>query len=413
LKQLIEHQKARSAIIIAGGLGEKKGTQTMEEEIKLLLKKGVLDGKITPVVNGGNCLGVFSSPGRYDTTFVPEYKLPRSTGRKTSLVYVSQSGAFMISRMSKLPNIEPLYAISIGNQIDLTVSDYMNYLKNDDEAKVFGVYMEGFLPSDGLAFAQAACEIVRQEGKMIVIYKAGRTPEGREATASHTASVAGEYIISKAILEGAGVIVADTILDFENYVKNLSFLADKVIRGNRIAIISNAGFECVTMADNLKNDQEFKLADLSPQTVKKITQALQKLGIHRLQDVNNPLDTTPVADDEVFMQCFAAMLEDDHVDCAIVSPVPMTPSMQTLVPGRFHEENLYHPKSIVMRLIETFHSTDKPFVVNIDAGDIFNPMVDCLERAGVPTFRRSDAAVRFLRKYINNRLKIRAQYSDD
>jgi len=413
LKQLIEHQKARSAIIIAGGLGEKKGTQTMEEEIKLLLRKGVLDGKITPVVNGGNCLGVFSSPGRYDTTFVPEYKLPRSTGRKTSLVYVSQSGAFMISRMSKLPNIEPLYAISIGNQIDLTVSDYMNYLKNDDEAKVFGVYMEGFLPSDGLAFAQAACEIVRQEGKMIVIYKAGRTPEGREATASHTASVAGEYVISKAILEGAGVIVADTILDFENYVKNLSFLADKVIRGNRVAIISNAGFECVTMADNLKNDQEFKLADLSPQTVKKITQALQKLGIHRLQDVNNPLDTTPVADDEVFMECFAALLEDDHVDCAIVSPVPMTPSMQTLVPGRFHEENLYHPKSIVMRLIETFHGTDKPFVVNIDAGDIFNPMVDCLERAGVPTFRRSDAAVRFLRKYINNRLKIRAQYSDD
>jgi acyl-CoA synthetase (NDP forming) len=410
IKELIAHEKARSAIIIAGGIGEKRGTQDLEEEVKKLLEGGIKHKKLTPVVNGGNCLGIFSKPGKYDTTFVPDYKLPRTTGRKTNLVYLSQSGAFMISRMSKLPNIEPLYAISIGNQIDLTVSDYLRYFKDDDEAKVFGVYVEGFMPADGLACAQAACQIVTQEGKMIVIYKAGRTPEGRDATASHTASVAGDYSISKAILEEAGAIVADTIFDFENYVKNLSFLAHKQIRGNRIAIISNAGFECVTMADNLKNDQEFLLAKLSPKTQKRISQILETQGITKLQDVHNPLDTTPVASDAVFADCVMAMLEDENVDCAIVSPVPMTPSMQTLVPGRFHEENVYHPNSIAMRLIDVFHKTDKPFVVNLDAGDIFKPMVDCLEQAGVPTFRRSDVAVKFLRKYINNRLKIRAQY---
>ena len=413
IEELVAHGKARSAIIIAGGLGEKKGTQALEDRIKGLLQKGIDENKLTPVVNGGNCLGIYSNPGKYDTTFVPDYKLPRISGRKTNLVYLSQSGAFMISRMSKLPNIEPLYAVSIGNQIDLTVSDYLNYFKDDEEAKVFGVYVEGFLPADGLAFAEAACKIVRQEGKMIVLYKAGRTPEGRQATASHTASVAGDYSVAKAICEEAGVIVADSILDFENYVKNLAFLADKVIRGNRIALISNAGFECVTMADNLKNDQEFVLAELSKKTKIKIAVLMEKLGIHRLQDVKNPLDTTPVADDAVFADCVAAMLRDENVDCAIVSPVPMTPSMQTLVPGRFHGENVYHPNSIAMRLIDVFHKTDKPFVVNIDAGDIFAPMVDCLEQAGVPTFKRADVAVKFLRKYINNRLKIRKQYGEE
>jgi acyl-CoA synthetase (NDP forming) len=413
MAELVEFGKARSAIIIAGGLGEKKGTQALEEDIKELLHDGIESGKLTPVVNGGNCLGIYSKSGKYDTTFVPDYKLPRISGRKTNLVYISQSGAFMISRMSKLPNIEPLYAISIGNQIDLTVSDYLNYFKNDEEAKVFGVYMEGFLQADGLAFAEAACQIVRQEGKMIVLYKAGRTPEGRQATASHTASVAGEYNVAKAICEESGVIVADSIFDFENYVKNLSFLADKVIQGNRIALISNAGFECVTMADNLKNDQEFVLASLSKKTKIKIAVLMEKLGIDRLQDVKNPLDTTPVADDAVFADCVLAMMQDENVDCAIVSPVPMTPSMQTLVPGRFHGENVYHPQSIAMRLIDVFHKTDKPFVVNIDAGDIFTPMVDCLEQAGVPTFKRSDVAVKFLRKYINNRLKIRKQYGEE
>ncbi len=413
VKELVEHGKARSAIIIAGGLGEKKGTQVLEDKIKEVLHKGMEEHKLTPVVNGGNCLGIYSNPGKYDTTFVPDYKLPRISGRKTNLVYLSQSGAFMISRMSKLPNIEPLYAVSIGNQIDLTVSDYLNYFKDDDEAKVFGVYVEGFLPADGLAFAQAACQIVRQEGKMVVLYKAGRTPEGRRATASHTASVAGDYSVAKAISEEAGVIVADSIFDFENYVKNLSFLADKVVRGNRIALISNAGFECVTMADNLKNDHEFVLATLTKKTKIKMAVLMEKLGIHRLQDVKNPMDTTPVADDAVFADCVKAMLEDENVDCAIVSPVPMTPSMQTLVPNRFHRENVYHPKSIAMRLIDVFHQTDKPFVVNLDAGDIFAPMVDCLEQAGVPTFKRSDIAVKFLRKYINNRLKIRQQYGDE
>lgn len=412
MKELIENEKARSVIIIAGGIGEKKGTQVLEEKIKKLLEKGNQQGKLMPVVNGGNCLGIYSKPGKYNTTFVPEYKLPQIAGQKSNLVYISQSGAFMISRMSKLPNIEPLYAISVGNQIDLAVSDYLNYFKKDEKAKVFGIYVEGFLPGDGLALAKAAREIVKQEGKMIVLYKAGRTSEGKTATASHTASVAGDYNISHSVLEEVGVIVAETIFEFENYVKNLSFLADKVIQGNRVALISNAGFECVTMADNLKNDQEFELASLSSHTVKRISGALKSLGILRFQDVRNPLDTTPVADDAVFSECVSAMLEDQNVDCAIVSPVPMTPSMQTLKPGRFHDENLYHPQSIVMRLIDIFNKTDKPFVVNIDAGDVFKDMVDCLEQAGVPTFRRSDIAVKFLRKYINNRLKIRKKYVD-
>lgn len=105
------------------------------------------------------------------------------------------------------------------------------------------------------------------------------------------------------------------------------------------------------------------------------------------------IDTTPVANDAIFAECVSAMLEDENVDCAVISPVPMSPAMQTLVPRRFREENLYHPQSIVMHLIDIFHKTEEPFVVNIDAGDIFNPIEECLQRAGVPTFRRADIAV--------------------
>jgi acyl-CoA synthetase (NDP forming) len=85
----------------------------------------------------------------------------------------------------------------------------------------------------------------------------------------------------------------------------------------------------------------------------------------------------------------------------------MTPAMQTLAPGKNHHEDIYKAGSTVMRLIDLFQKTDKPFVVNIDAGEIYDPMEDLLREAGIPTFRRVDEAVKFFRKYIAHHLKIR------
>jgi acyl-CoA synthetase (NDP forming) len=45
---------------------------------------------------------------------------------------------------------------------------------------------------------------------------------------------------------------------------------------------------------------------------------------------------------------------------------------------------------------------DKPFVVNIDSGELYTPLAAHLERAGIPVFRRADEAVRFLRAYVRH-----------
>ena len=293
--------KRRSASIIAGGRAA---------------------GKITPVVNGGNCLGIVSKPGKYDTTFITDDKLPRPKGPRSDLAVISQSGAFMISRMSKMPRIEPRYAVSLGNQIDLTVSDYLNFLKGEPEVRTFAVYMEGFRPGDGYAFARAVKEITA-DGRTVIVYKSGRSPEGRGAASSHTASVAGDYPVCRSILEQAGAVVCGDIEEFENMVRGFECLADKRTKGNRVGLVSNAGFECVIMADSLKGDGgELELAAFSPDTEARIAAALRPLGIDRLQDVHNPLDVTPVADDAAFYGCAEAVLDDQGVDCAAISPVP-------------------------------------------------------------------------------------------
>ncbi len=405
MKDLTENEKARSVIIIAGGMGEKEGGGSIEEGIRALLADGRANGRLTPVINGGNCLGIYSNPGRYDTTFIPDYKLPRPKSRHPNMALVSQSGAFMICRMSKLPMIEPLYAVSLGNQLDLTVSDYMNYLKDDPDVRIFAVYMEGFKPSDGFAFARAVKEILDSGGRTVLVYKAGRSPEGRAATSSHTASVAGDYGVFRSVLEQAGAIVADDLFEFESFMKALAFLDGKKVRGRRAGLLSNAGFECVVLADNLQNGDRLDLARFTASTTRTIGEFLRPLGIDRLQDVHNPLDVTPVADDAVFCGCAAAIVDDPGVDCAVLSNVPMTPAQQTLPSGPGSPEDFLRPGSFARRVVEIFRSSDKPMVVNIDAGELYTPLASFLEAEGIPVFRRADEAVRFLRAFIGCRLR--------
>ncbi len=169
----------------------------------------------------------------------------------------------MASRMSKLPGVEPLFAISLGNQLDLTASDYLNYFLAAGDASVYALYIEGFVPGDGLALARAAKKMVKL-GKPVLVYKSGRSPEGRKATAGHTASVAGDYEVCRAVLESAGVFLADTIAEFEDALRVLPRLAGKTFAGRRAALVSNAGFECVIMADGLKGGDGLELARLSP-----------------------------------------------------------------------------------------------------------------------------------------------------
>src|ERR1019366_910442 len=72
----------------------------------------------------------------------------------------------------------------------------------------------------------------------------GRTALGARAARSHTAALAGDWEIARTLLEGAGAVVAVTLDMFEDYVKIFTMLADRLPSGRRLAVLSNAGFEC-------------------------------------------------------------------------------------------------------------------------------------------------------------------------
>ncbi len=408
LEEVVRRDLARSLILIPGGLGEREGSEELASRIQEVLQKAREDGRGSPLVNGGNCLGVRSVPGRYDTMFIPGYKLtPRrersrtsaSTGEfaapPTPVAILSQSGAFALARWERMPWLDPRYVVTLGNQVDLTVGDYLAYLKNDAEVRAFACYVEGFRPGDGHRWLEAAAEIT-SGGRPVVLYRAGRTREGAGAAASHTASIAGDYLVTRELAYSAGALMAESLEEFEDLLQLCILLYDRKVAGLRLGAVSNAGFECVAIADNLGL---FELATFDGQTVDRIREVLESRGIEDIVGVQNPLDLTPISNDESFAEAAALILRDKRVDVGVVGVVPMTPALETLSTGEEHDEDVGGAHSLAGRLIRIWGGDSKAWVVVVDGGVLYDPMVRRLARAGVPTFRSSDRALRALGKY--------------
>ena len=398
--EIAEERRAASVVLIPGGLEEKVGTEPLVQRMRAALAASRERADRGPVVNGGNCLGIRSVPGRYSTLFIPEHKLPLPAGAASPVALITGSGAFAVSKISKLAGIQPRYAITVGNQMDLTVTDYLEYLKDDLEVRVFAVYLEGFRPLDGGRFLRAAAAISARGGT-VVLYRAGRTPAGAAAAASHTSALAGDYAITRPLAESAGVVVADSLEDFEDLVRLCASLGDRAMRGLRLGAISNAGYECVAIADNLG---AFELAEFSAATHAALRATLAAARLDSIVTVRNPLDVTPILGDAHFEEAVRAILADPGVDAALVGCVPLTGALETLAAGAGHGEDVRHADGIAPRLARLRAESAKPWVAVVDAGRLYDPFADTLEAARIPVFRTADRALRMFARYCLERV---------
>ncbi len=399
--EAVEREAAESIVLIPGGLEETSAGGALAVDMRAALARSRQTPWGGPVINGGNCLGIRSQPGRYDTTFIPDHKLPLPSGPPSRLAIISQSGAFAITRASKLGVLNPKFMVTLGNQMDLTIGDYLTYLKDDPDLDVFAVYVEGFRPLDALRVLEAAREITAS-GRTVILYRAGRTAAGAQASASHTASVAGDYTVTRALAHAAGVVVADTLDDFNDLTLLFTLLRETHVGGWRLGAVSNAGYECVAIADNLGR---FTLARFSDRTVQRVRDTLAQSRLERVVDIHNPMDLTPMAGDAAFGDVVDAIVGDEHTDAVVVGTVPFTVAMQTLAPGPGHEEDLARNGAFVSRIGSARQSTAKPMVAVIDAGPLYDPLAQALLGRGIPAFRSADRALRLLNLFCASRLR--------
>ncbi len=390
---------AESIVLIPGGLGEKEGTEEAAAGVAAAIRAARSQGG--PVVNGGNCLGVRSEPGRYDTFFIPRYKLPRTAGEVAPVAVVSQSGALTLSRLGRLPWLRPRYVVSLGNQIDLTAGDYLAHFAADPKVEVAAFYLESFRPGDGLHWLEQVSRM-RARGGAVILYRAGRTREGAGAAATHTAAIAGDYETTASLAQTAGALVADSMEDWEDLLMLSVMLRARGVAGTRVGAVSNAGFESVAIADNLG---PLWTEPFTEATAARIEAILERTGVGSIVAARNPLDLTPIADDATFAEAADAVLGDANVDVGIVGCVPYTPALRTLAPSAAHAEDVAAGDAIASLLIRTHRDGQKAWVAVVDGGREYEPFGALLTGAGIPVFRSADRAARLLGRYCRWRIE--------
>ncbi len=383
-------KKVKAVILISGGFSETGKDDTLEKKIMEIATTHRIR------VMGPNCLGVvltgYGDQKGLNTFFIPENKFILNIQKKPNVAILSQSGALGLTAMYNLRNaISPKAIISYGNQLDVDPSDLVQYFSLDSDVAVIGCYIEGFNTYAGRLFFNTIAE----SQKPVIVYKAGRTSTGQLATQSHTASIAGEYEVAKAAMKQSGAIVADTMADYSDFIKTFTLLNQFNVKGNRIAIIANAGYEKTYAADNIG---DLVVANLD----KKTTSALKNI-LPDFLTIDPMLDLTPMAGDDIYEKCIDIFLQSDQVDALFVSIVP-----QAILIHTTDSEIAEHKDNVAARIVNIVRKYKKPVVISIcvtsGSDTVFNKFGQILDAGDVPTFLTAKRAMACLNEFIHYRL---------
>jgi acyl-CoA synthetase (NDP forming) len=368
--------------LVAGGLGDGADTEGLGKRLVAGLAEHRRAGKWTPAIVGPNGLGLFSPDQALNTLFIPEVKLPL-TAKPGHLALVSQSGAFLITRLSRRAELGLRAAVAIGNQMDLRCSDFLAGFANDPAVKVVGAYLEGFAPGDLKATADAA-RALRATGRRVLLYKGGRSQEGMAAASSHTGALAGDHALQASVLRRAGVMLAERMEAFDAALSWLGAYPQG--RPQAVAIMTNAGFESVASADLLGGPCHG--SKLTAAETAALTATIEAEGLTGLVSPRLPLDLTPMANEAAYLAS-ARLLAATEADVVVVGLVPLTRRLDTADPA------VYGPFAAALAALA--ESSGKWIGVAVEGGPLFDAYRQALRVVGLPVFLTMEEALEGLR----------------
>ncbi len=304
----------KGAVVITAGFKEVGGEGA---EMEKRLQEIAAENEISLI--GPNCLGVMNTDPKVQMNASFATKMPR----RGNLGFISQSGALCtaVLDVAEGRNIGFSKFISFGNKADVNEIDLLNYLKDDPETHVIIMYLEEI--SDGGKFIEVARKIAWEARKPMLAVKSGVSVEGAKAASSHTGSLAGSDAAYDAIFRQSGIIRVEGITELFHYAQ--SFSTQPLPKGNRIAIVTNAGGPGI-MATDAGMRHGLKLAEFTDETIAKLKQDLPPTA-----NIHNPVDVIGDANHSRYETAIKHVLADDNVDAAVVilTPQAMTDCLET------------------------------------------------------------------------------------
>jgi acetate---CoA ligase (ADP-forming) len=322
IKQLAE-KRTRAIILITAGFKEtgKEGEQEEKRILELVKKSGAR-------LVGPNCMGIINSLPeiKMNATFVAEEP------RNGKMAFCSQSGAIGAAVLNSLRETDIRFSqfISVGNKADVTENDLLEFWEKDNNVSVITYYLESF--EDGERFIKYFIE--GKLSKPVIILKGGKTSSGIKAASSHTGALGSSDKVVDAVLNQFGIIRADDLNDMFNTAKGFEDFS--MPKGNRIAVVTNAGGPAILTVDTLENNN-LSLAELTNETKAKLREIVHPQG-----SVNNPVDLLPGGTAEQFKHVNEILIEDKNVDAVIsifvepimVSAMPVIEGINEIQSGK-------------------------------------------------------------------------------
>jgi acetyltransferase len=354
-------KKVGAIIIVSSGFKE-AGKVKEEEEIRDIARKNKI-----PLI-GPNCLGIINPSLDLNASFAP------ITPKKGSIAFLSQSGALLDSVIDR-DRLGFSKVVSYGNEADVDLSDFIEYLKTDKETKVIVIYFEGV--KDGHKFMRIAKEVSKI--KPIVAIKSGRSDKGKEAVGTHTGTLAGDYNVYQTAMKQSGVILVDTLEELFDVSLSLSLLPRCE---NGIGIITNGGGLGVLTVDYC-SEMGIEIPSLSKSTISFLE---KNKAMEKVVSKNNPLDVLGDALSDRYAAAVEGLLKQDNINGLIVIS---TPQLMTE-----HEKNA----KIIVELRNKYPL--KPIVCCFLGGQSVNSAIEYLEAKGIPNYTDTKRAVKSIRGLI-------------
>jgi acetyltransferase len=302
----------KNVIMITAGYREVGADgKKREKQLQKIIKKKNIQ------LIGPNCMGIINTDPKVsmNASFSP------TEPYLGNVAFISQSGALGVAvlEMSKALHLGFSIFVSEGNKADLVDADFLEYLADHDNTEVISLYLESI--ENISKFRKLASNVSRK--KPIIALKVGRSESGAKAASLHTGALASSDLATEAMFIQCGIIRAESIEQM--FELSMAFSKQPIPKGNRIAVITNAGGPAILATDAIEQF-DLTLANLSAKTMDDLKSFLPAEA-----SVQNPVDMIASADEMTYQRTLKAVQIDPNVDAILLiivrPPVNTTPRM--------------------------------------------------------------------------------------
>ncbi|HDM09694.1 MAG TPA: hypothetical protein ENF92_04160 [Desulfobacteraceae bacterium] len=286
----------KGLVVITSGFSETGG-----EGLKLEREIVEICNRFGMVLIGPNTMGIISPYAKLFATGT--HTRPRPGG----VAFISQSGNLgnQLVHWASHQGIGISQFVGSGNEAMLGCAEYLEFLEQDDHARIIILYMENV--GNGKRFLEVAERVNRT--KPVIVLKGGRTSAGKAAAASHTGSMGGEYRIFRAACRQAGVLSVDAPAELLDLSAGFSSLP--LPKGDRVGIVTLGGGWGVVTADAC-NEKGLRVPPIPESIIARLNRYLPPFW-----SKSNPLDLVGTRDTEVPVVAVEELLKWDGVDAVI------------------------------------------------------------------------------------------------